>query len=1392
MKDWRRYAKFLSGSLLFLVLPSFLWGANLSFRANFSPPQIKEEGGFHLLSLAGCRSIAFKPGEPVIPVRAVKLLLPCGEKVQRIEVKRGRRMVLTGSYRLRPGELNLPIGSMGSLPPLSPNKLIYSSHRPYPAEGYRLVTVQRLYGYNIAVIDLFPMEWIPASGELSYFPWMELEVYTEPSPQTLSSTERMFRSDAIALRRVKALVVNPEVIESYSWLKGSRGGLKEEESYPYLILTNSSLAPYFQPLALFKTERGLKAKVVTLDEVSGYPGDDLQEKIRNFVIEAYTNWGTLYLLLGGDDEIIPHRGLYDIVNEDYPGYEEVDYDIPADIYYGGLDGNWNTDGDDMWGEPGEADLLAEVIVGRAAVDSPAEAENFVGKTIAYQDVPVLGDCNQALMVGEDLGWTVWGKDYKEEIRNGSSNWGYTTAGFPSEFNVNTLYDKDGYWSGMNDLLPLLNGGLNLINHLGHANVTSVMKFDDTDITDVNCTNNGLNHGFYIIYTQGCYCNSFDNRTTSPGVYTGDAISEKFTTIENGAVAFIGNTRYGWGSRSNTDGPSQYYDRQFFDALFGEDIYEIGGANQDSKEDNIGFIDQDALRWCYYEINLLGDPEMEVWTAQPGTLLVELPPFHPLGNSQIVVSVQEDSALVAISQDGELLGIAYSWQGEAEVHLHPVPSQVETLRVIVTKHNYLPYEGEVEVLPVAHVSIEPETLQVSVSTQVTVTVLDTEDLPIGGVEVVIDGWGLNPALVDTTDTCGVVIAELQPPYGEALEVWGQKIGESYRLFCDSLWVIGADSLSGVEVWAECDSLGLVDTLAPFYEGKIGGSCSLNGFELLIKGCGLDTFTTAPDTFAELLVTPTEGGFIQVVLADTGYTIWEKDIPVVKVYGTLSGYVKDVGTQENIGGVVVKGYESGADTSQVGPVFLVTTNSDGFYQITEELPARPYDIYCWEFGYLPYGEPMMLRKGANSYDLLLTPSPPARIWGYVRDEETGSPLDATIKLYRYDTKELYHQVATDTSNGLYLLDSLPYYTYQIKVCAYNHISHSEVVLLNAEELRRDFTLVGTSGNILVINDDDGSKGGDSKSAWIGEKTQHGAAAEYMTQYLQGLGYYVISEEAAQTDPPDWDEYSLIIWSDGSDVTPVAEEGYRQALIDYVDAGGRLLIEGGELSYDAASYPGYPAFCQTVLHVGSWVADKSGDLILNEEYPTHPLATYPNPLPHTIQFSFGNYGDQDASQALPDAYVVYDCSLEEGKAGILVYSDEFQRPQIVFYSFALLAVSDSTTRGELLENTVSYLLNGGQVSVPQQIMEPLPQRYQLAANYPNPFNSTTRIRYALPQETKVRLEVFNILGQRVATLVNRVQKPGYYNILWDVTSLSSGIYFYRLEAGEFTRTRELILLR
>ncbi len=89
-------------------------------------------------------------------------------------------------------------------------------------------------------------------------------------------------------------------------------------------------------------------------------------------------------------------------------------------------------------------------------------------------------------------------------------------------------------------------------------------------------------------------------------------------------------------------------------------------------------------------------------------------------------------------------------------------------------------------------------------------------------------------------------------------------------------------------------------------------------------------------------------------------------------------------------------------------------------------------------------------------------------------------------------------------------------------------------------------------------------------------------------------------------------------------------------------------------------------------------------------------------------------------------------------------------------------------------------------------LPTQYSLSQNYPNPFNPSTMIKFGIPKESNVTLEVYNLLGQEVTQLVNQQLKAGYHEVEFNNSNLTSGIYFYRLQAGEFADTKKMLLLR
>ncbi len=595
------------------------------------------------------------------------------------------------------------------------------------------------------------------------------------------------------------------------------------------------------------------------------------------------------------------------------------------------------------------------------------------------------------------------------------------------------------------------------------------------------------------------------------------------------------------------------------------------------------------------------------------------------------------------------------------------------------------------------SVVPNTIQVNVATDVTITLLDTAGVGVDSALVTVAGWGVD--LSGLTDASGQKVFNINAPYGELLLVTGEK--EAFDTFIDTIFVIGGSDFTMADISCQVSEVGLTDTLTPYYEGIITGVSDQTGFVLLTKGCGLNTGTTAVGDSVDLAVTPTATGMVRSVIAKTLFNVYLENIPCISVHGTLSGVVVDASSGDSLASVRVKGYYHGADTSMASPVFNVVSDPSGIYTVPGELAVGFYDLYSKNFGYLNYSDTTQIMYGANEHDVILTPAPSGTVSGICYEAGTSTPLNATLRIYRADDMSLVITVTSDSSAGGAYSVVLPYYDYVFRVTAYQHKPITRSVTVDQPAKTEDFKMEVTSGNILVINDDDGSKDMTIKldkegrplsrpTGSLGE-TKVGETAAAMAGLLEELGYYVVQEQATASDPGTWPSYDFILWSDGDDTQPVSNEPDRTDLENYLAANGKLLIEGGEVGYDALSYPGYPSFAANVLHADDWNGDSAGDLNVVAGMESHPIASAPNLLPATFGLTYSGYGDQDACSPASDAYAVYDCSSDPGDAGVLVYDDtpSPESAQMVFYCFNWLAISDSTTRAELLENTAAYLL-------------------------------------------------------------------------------------------------------
>jgi len=168
----------------------------------------------------------------------------------------------------------------------------------------------------------------------------------------------------------------------------------------------------------------------------------------------------------------------------------------------------------------------------------------------------------------------------------------------------------------------------------------------------------------------------------------------------------------------------------------------------------------------------------------------------------------------------------------------------------------------------------------------------------------------------------------------------------------------------------------------------------------------------------------------------------------------------------------------------------------------------------------------------------------------------------------------------------------------------------------------------------------------------------------------------------------------------------------------------------------------------------------------------------------------------------YVVFDFQAKKGdtlsirdhgnKIMIALGSLTFSEGTIVYTVRDSIGVVEMYSSGSLCDFKLRSARIGGKVLGIALNNPGLPKSPNLEQNYPNPFNPTTTIRYALPQRSHVTLTVFNVLGQQVATLVNESQDAGYHDVRFDANGLASGVYFYRIVAGEQVATKRLLLIR
>lgn len=434
-----------------------------------------------------------------------------------------------------------------------------------------------------------------------------------------------------------------------------------EEGARYLIITTDALAPVIKPLADWKHYSGMQCKVVKLSEI-GSPADTTA--IKNYIRNAYNNWPVRpeYILLVGSPSSLPAR-FYRI---------QQGYGYYSDNVYGDIN----------------SDLYMDIPVGRFIASSASQCSVMVAKTLAYERYPDLTD-------------SLWMRRLTTVIRENSDS--DDTIYWNDIRILASLAGANGFVSC--DSLSYLRGHTanNVINSVNNG--TAIVLYRGSGVSNwyypfsVNpyLTNNGKK--LPIILSITC-----ETMTLAPGEQMVGDSWVKAGTVANlkGAVAFFGNT-HSLASSNLTVRKRSAVARAFARALFLEGKTKLGQAMIRAK-DSLYRAFADVAD--YRGFNLLGDPDLDIWTATPKPPTVEHPTVIPPEPQELAVRVLLNeqpfaNALVCISMDTTIYEYGYT-DNYGAIAFNINPTDTGRLRLVVTGHNLYPYDT---LIPVGQVGIQ---------------------------------------------------------------------------------------------------------------------------------------------------------------------------------------------------------------------------------------------------------------------------------------------------------------------------------------------------------------------------------------------------------------------------------------------------------------------------------------------------------------------------------------------------------------------------------------------------------------------------------------------------------------------------------------------------------------
>ncbi|MDD5094244.1 MAG: C25 family cysteine peptidase [Dehalococcoidia bacterium] len=651
---------------------------------------------FELLSIPEYQNTE-EVGKPQLPVVRKTIGIPDGATVQ--------ATVADASYSSYSGYMvypaQKPLKDDEQPGEFALDEAFYSQDAFYPAEMVQVEEPAIWRDVTVVLLQVSPVRFNPATGELRVYDRIQVRLdYLDglAAPKTVEPKfAQMYRQSLLNYDSLDITEGQPDYRKatpdaSQLVLGGAEvdgemvGGTPYDTSVKFLAILHNSCGylSTLQPLLDWHRACGLNYTYVVRSGPA-YTADD----IKSIISGCYAAHPELeYVLLVGDITCLPWKDNW--------GGGALPEDLPGDYWYACLTGG------------ATPDLYPDVAVGRLPVKNDTELAQQVTKILDYLKSPPTGDwANNALLMAHKEGPSTKYQKNSEDIR--MATYGTDSFAFSTAYGASATYGGDDATNAT--VAAHLTSGVSIMNYRGHgafgypstrpwgtfwggqygANSSAPWNTAGESYwtTDADALTNG--DKLPVLFSISCMNNALDN---SPD----DCLGEAFVMQDQGAIAFLG------ASRPSYTTPNNAFDINLFDAIGNEGIYTVGWISNDANTELIDTYGPDSYAADNSRIYFwLGDPATEVWTSAPIGLNVTHPASVSTGIMSVTVrnasNVLLPNALVVIDGCG-----VYTWaytNASGVATFNFIPDSTGTMKITVTKHNYVPYQGTTSIEPLTN-------------------------------------------------------------------------------------------------------------------------------------------------------------------------------------------------------------------------------------------------------------------------------------------------------------------------------------------------------------------------------------------------------------------------------------------------------------------------------------------------------------------------------------------------------------------------------------------------------------------------------------------------------------------------------------------------------------------